>query len=61
MAVQRVLGVGGLLHHAAAYVQAALERIAALNRQNNNKGSSSNVFRASYECLKDGGHAGACG
>ena len=50
VAVQRVLGVGGLLHHAAAYVQAALERIAALN-----------VFRASYECLKDGGHAGACG
>ncbi len=48
VAIERMLGVGGLFHHAAAYVQAALKCIAALD-----------VFGAADESLQDGGHAGA--
>ena len=50
MALQRMLGIGCLFHHTAAYVQTALKRFAALN-----------VFGATYECLQDGRHTGACG
>ena len=46
LALERVLGVGALLDHAAAYVQAALERVAALD-----------VVGAAEERLLDGGHA----
>ena len=50
MALQRMLGIGGLFHHTAAYVQAALKSFSALD-----------IFGATYECLQDGRHAGACG